>query len=73
MFYFEDGPGRPSAAKLLSKDEARRVAQSVGLKEQLIGLNYQTTADRLGLFSVGVFITLKPKECPKKTSPLLRV
>jgi hypothetical protein len=24
--YFEDGPGRHSAAKLLSKDEARRIA-----------------------------------------------
>jgi hypothetical protein len=27
--YYEDGPGRRSAAKLLSKDEARRIAVNI--------------------------------------------
>jgi hypothetical protein len=29
LIYFEDEPGRRSAAKLLSKDEARRIAVSI--------------------------------------------
>jgi hypothetical protein len=34
--YFEDEPGRRSAAKLLSKDEARRIAVNISKLPQLV-------------------------------------
>jgi hypothetical protein len=42
--YFEDEPGRRSAAKLLSKDEARKIASNIAKLPGVVGKKPQSAA-----------------------------
>ena len=57
--YFEDEPGRRSAAKLLTRDEARRIAANIAKLRELFVPYCSDQQFRSGLASwkIGVFAT----------------
>jgi hypothetical protein len=71
--YFEEKPGRRSAAKLLTKDEARRIAANVAKLQSLIGIraarSNRRVQSRRGL--ICIILHTKPADAPDSGHALL--